>query len=1538
MRRLHRFTVPAFCVSLIAVSLGTLGTPAAYERADTAVGAARGEVGTIVLAPRDTFLNTNSQNYSTSTTLPTYTWPDNQVANTILMKFDLSALPVGAVVTEATLHLALVESDAAADTTYTVSAHKVIGKNPVIGKATGYTADGAIAWTANNCCYNAVPLAQADLSPAYDAQAIDQVYGFKTWTITTMVQEWRLNSALNYGLALNSDASKPRDRFRTFASVEHANASLRPFLKITFVASDAEPPSVVLTTPQGGDASGMVALAATATDNVGVAGVQFHVNGKAACAEQTASPYVFNWDSTTQSDGVYALSAVARDTSGNVKASSPVSVTVKNGILVLPAQDTTLNVNANNYSADPLLMSYTWPDKQAANAILMKFDLSSIPPNGVIEDAKVFLALIESDALPEATYSIAASKILNRNPVISLATGYTADGVTSWTPNGCCYGGVPLAQADISAPYDTVAVDKAPGFKSWMVTAMVREWLTDPLTNFGLLLGSDTSKTSDHYRFFASTENLNASLRPYLRVRYSLTADVTPPVVAITTPAGELSQVASIVATASDNVGVAGVQLRLNGVPLGAELSAPPYTFNWDTRTVDNGEYDLTATARDAAGNSTLSPPGRVKVNNDKIPPLITGVTVSGVTKNAATISWTTDEAGDTQAEYGKTTAYGTLSSLGTAASTTHSVALSGLTHTTKYHFRVRSRDQASNLATSADFTFTTLDGGAPTVSISSPAAAATVSGTITVSANANDNVGVVGVQFKLDGAKLGAESTASPYSVPWDTTTVADGSHTLTAVARDAAGNVKTSTAVVVTVKNDSTPPAIAAVSAADITANGATISWTTSEPADSRVEYGITTAYGNATALSAALVTAHSASLAGLSGGTLYHYRVVSRDAAGNLATSPDFTLITIDGTAPAVSVTAPAAGATVSGSISVAANASDNLGVAGVQFKLDGANLGAEDIVAPYAVTWDTTSVASGAHTLTAVARDLIGNTAVSAPVTVTVNAGALVLSPADTWLNINAENHNADPQLMTYTWPANQMANVILMKFDVSSLPAKAVVQDAKLFLALTQSDAQAAATYRIAASKVLTRNPVISQATGYMADGTTAWTPNACCYDNVPLAQADISAAYDTIDVDKVPGFKSWNITTMLQEWVADPSANFGVVLGADPSKGADHYRYFASMENADPSLRPYLQVLYTLSDDATPPAISGVAATGVTKNTATISWTTNEAANSQVEYGLTTAYGNFSTLDGALVTTHSTVLSGLSDGKQYHYRVRSRDQAGNLAISADATFTTPDGTAPTVSVTAPTGGTTVSGTISVTANASDNVGVAGVQFQLDGANYGAEDTAAPYSTSWNTSGVPDGNHTLTAVARDAAGNVKNSTAVIVNVSNTAPPPPPAGAGISANYPGDVGIENDTNVVFVERFDESTLANLFSRWSDVKNGSAMSFSADVPAGSPVGKSLTIPWSAGNDGGHLYRRLPQGVDDTLYVRYYVKYPTNNDFNHSGVWMGGHNPPQDWPNPQAGVKPSGSDRFIAAAEHNTMTDRFDHYDYWMRMRAAG
>ena len=150
----------------------------------------------------------------------------------------------------------------------------------------------------------------------------------------------------------------------------------------------------------------------------------------------------------------------------------------------------------------------------------------------------------------------------------------------------------------------------------------------------------------------------------------------------------------------------------------------------------------------------------------------------------------------------------------------------------------------------------------------------------------------------------------------------------------------------------------------------------------------------------------------------------------------------------------------------------------------------------------------------------------------------------------------------------------------------------------------------------------------------------------------------------------------------------------------------------------------------TIVFDTTAPTISARTATNITSSSARITWTTNEAATSQVDYGLTTSYGSTTTLDLALVTSHSVVLTGLAPGTIYNFRVRSRDAAGNESVSANSTFTTVAGSdtiAPSVSMSAPAAGSPVGGTVNVSAAASDNVGVAGVQFLLDGNVLGAED-------------------------------------------------------------------------------------------------------------------------------------------------------------------------------------------------------------------
>ena len=128
----------------------------------------------------------------------------------------------------------------------------------------------------------------------------------------------------------------------------------------------------------------------------------------------------------------------------------------------------------------------------------------------------------------------------------------------------------------------------------------------------------------------------------------------------------------------------------------------------------------------------------------------------------------------------------------------------------------------------------------------------------------------------------------------------------------------------------------------------------------------------------------------------------------------------------------------------------------------------------------------------------------------------------------------------------------------------------------------------------------------------------------------------------------------------------------------------------------------------------------------------------------------------------------------------YYYRVTAEDAAHNVSAASAETHgrATAEAIPPVVAVTSPLPPAAVSGTVPVTALASDTSGIGGVLFKVDGQNLGVEDTTAPYSASWDTTAVPDGEHTVTAVARDLVGNRTTSVPVVAIVDNHPGGPPP----------------------------------------------------------------------------------------------------------------------------------------------------------------
>jgi hypothetical protein len=136
------------------------------------------------------------------------------------------------------------------------------------------------------------------------------------------------------------------------------------------------------------------------------------------------------------------------------------------------------------------------------------------------------------------------------------------------------------------------------------------------------------------------------------------------------------------------------------------------------------------------------------------------------------------------------------------------------------------------------------------------------------------------------------------------------------------------------------------------------------------------------------------------------------------------------------------------------------------------------------------------------------------------------------------------------------------------------------------------------------------------------------------------------------------------------------------------SPGGSGNQYYLTL-GSEPALESSIEGLLDTAPgtDSTPPAISSVAAGSPTGTGTTISWSTDEAADSQVDYGTTSAYGTTTTRNSALGSIHSQALTGLTAGTVYHYRVRSTDAAGNVSVSPDATFTTAAPSGPTLTAT-----------------------------------------------------------------------------------------------------------------------------------------------------------------------------------------------------------------------------------------------------------
>ena len=411
--------------------------------------------------------------------------------------------------------------------------------------------------------------------------------------------------------------------------------------------------------------------------------------------------------------------------------------------------------------------------------------------------------------------------------------------------------------------------------------------------------------------------------------------------------------------------------------------------------------------------------------------------------------------------------------------------------------------------------------------------------------------------------------------------------------------------------------------------------------------------------------------------------------------------------DTTPPSTALTAPTSGSTVSGTVTVSATASDDVAVADVDFLLDGVSMGV-DTTAPYSVQWNTATTSNGLHSLSARARDTSGNFGVTSGVVSVMVSNSAPPPP---------------PTGMVAGWNFDENGGTIAA--DVTSNGNTATLVNG--------------------ASWVTGKN-----GSGIKLNGSTQY-----------------------LSVLNSPSINISGSALAFSAWVNPVSSSGDRVV-------------FAKFYNATMSSPYYQYGLEVRGTTNTPVFLIGTSG-GVREATMGAGLTAGQWTHLAVVFNgsLVQFYKNGTLTSSvglsASITARTSAMYLGADVSPGQFLNGSLDDVRLYATTLTAAqvqsdMNTPlvgsvDPGAPTVSITTPANDAQVSGMTTVQAVADDDVGVAGVQFFVDGTALGVEDTTTPYAATWDTRAYSNGAHTLTARARDASGHTTVSRPVNVNVVN-----------------------------------------------------------------------------------------------------------------------------------------------------------------------
>jgi peptidoglycan hydrolase-like protein with peptidoglycan-binding domain/phosphodiesterase/alkaline phosphatase D-like protein len=786
-------------------------------------------------------------------------------------------------------------------------------------------------------------------------------------------------------------------------------------------------------------------------------------------------------------------------------------------------------------------------------------------------------------------------------------------------------------------------------------------------------------------------------------------ADTTPPVISAIA-ATSVSSIAENVTWVTDELAVStfeygttmsyGSSASISGsAAIGGTAAltglAPATTYYYCIHSTDTS-----GNASSACGQSftTAAAP-------DTTAPTLSAIVVASLATSTATITWTTSEAASAQVEYGTTASYGSTSSLDGNLSLTHSATLTGLTPNTIYHYQVRSTDAAGNLATSTDATFTTEsvqvvippDTTPPTISSVSTASISNIAATITWTTNELATSTLVygttmsyGSEATIPASALLAHEAALINLSPQTTYYYCIYATDLAGNASNSCGNSFTTSAA-----PDTTPPVISNISEASVSPYDATIAWSTNELATSSIRYGTTANNLSLTLpVSASAALVHEATILSLASGTTYYYCIDATDLAGNTASSCSHSFTTgiasstppPDTTPPTISLVTVAPIATSTAGITWTTSEVANGEVEYGTSTSYGASAGLDT---DFALTDEANLTGLTPNTTYHYrirSSDEVGNVAYSNDNTFTTGALPMITPETQPPVISGIATTSVSSVAATIVWTTNELA-VSTMSYgtsqsygSIAALPTTALLAHSATLTNLSPNT-----TYYYCIRATDAWGNAASSCGNTFTTGAAPLPPDTTPPVISGVAQESV-ASYDATII--------WSTNELATSSIRyGTSTNYGMVLPIDASAGLVHSGTIADLSaattydycidatdlagNTSSSCgHTFTTAVPPITPDTTPPTLSAVVVASLATSTATVAWTTSEPATAHVAYGTTASYGTTSLLDSNLALTHSTELTNLEPDTTYHYQVISIDEAGNVATSTDATFTT----------------------------------------------------------------------------------------------------------------------------------------------------------------------------------------------------------------------------------------------------------------------